>query len=95
MTTAPGHRGWTWPSTSGRWKGSHDRLRKWAADGTGEKVFTALLAQADVEGDLDRVAAVDSTVIRAHQHAVGARHKGHRQASRTTMPSDAPAPAAD
>jgi transposase len=28
-------------------KGVHDRLRKWAADGTWEKVFTALLVQAD------------------------------------------------
>ncbi|MFF4392810.1 hypothetical protein ACFY0G_39705 [Streptomyces sp. NPDC001552] len=41
-------------------KGAHNRLRKWAADGTWERVFTALLAQADAEGDLDWVVAVDS-----------------------------------
>lgn len=35
--------------------------RKWAADGTWEKVFTALLAQADAEGGFDWVVAVDST----------------------------------
>ncbi|HEY9372695.1 MAG TPA: IS5 family transposase [Streptomyces sp.] len=41
------------PERFGSWKGAHNRLRKWAADGTWEKVFTALLAQADAEGDLD------------------------------------------
>ncbi|MFD5513400.1 hypothetical protein ACFWIB_37470 [Streptomyces sp. NPDC127051] len=50
--------------------------------------FTALLAQADIEGDLDWVVAVDSTIVRAHQHAAGARQKGPRPASPTTMPSD-------
>lgn len=79
------------PEHFGSWKGAHNRLRKWAADGTWEKVFTALLAQADAEGDLDWIVAVDSTIVRAHQHAAGARQKGPRPASRTTMPSDGPA----
>lgn len=51
----------------GPWKGAHNRLRMWAADGTWEKVFTALLAQADAEGDLDWVLAVDSTIVRARR----------------------------
>ncbi|GAA1500530.1 IS5 family transposase [Streptomyces bangladeshensis] len=79
------------PEHFGSWKGVHNRLRKWAADGTWEKVFTALLAQADAEGDLDWVVAVDSTIVRAHQHAAGARQKGPRPASRQTMPSVDPA----
>lgn len=79
------------PEHFGSWKGAHNRLREWAADGTWERVFTALLAQADTEGDLDWVVAVDSTVVLAHQHAAGARQKGPRRASRLTMPSDAPA----
>lgn len=45
-----------------------------------------MLAQADAEGDLDWVVAVDSTIVRAHQHAAGARQKGPRPASRTTTP---------
>ncbi|WP_436843886.1 IS5 family transposase [Streptomyces sioyaensis] len=69
------------PEHFGSWKGAHNRLRKWAADGTWGKVFTALLAQADAEGDLDWVVAVDSTIVRAHQHAAGARQKGPRSAS--------------
>lgn len=31
------------PEHFGSWKGAHNRLRKWAADGTWAKVFTALL----------------------------------------------------
>ncbi|MFJ3842313.1 hypothetical protein ACIPY6_43505 [Streptomyces sp. NPDC090054] len=34
-----------------------------------------LLAQADAEGDLDWVVAVDSTIVRARQHAAGARQE--------------------
>ncbi|MFC9398232.1 IS5 family transposase [Streptomyces sp. NPDC057027] len=70
------------------WKGAHNRLRKWAVGGTWERVFTALLAQADAEGDLDWIASVDSTIVRAHQHAAGARQKGPRPTSRSIMPSD-------
>jgi hypothetical protein len=54
-------------------------------------VFTALVAQADAEGDLDWIVSVDSTIVRAHQHAAGARQKGPRPASRSIMPSDGPA----
>lgn len=82
------------PEHFGSWKGAHNRLPKWAtADGTWEKVFTTLLAHADAEGDLDWVVAVDSTIVRAHQHAAEARQKGARLASQTIMPSDAPAAA--
>nr|BEK62812.1 IS5 family transposase [Kitasatospora purpeofusca]BEK71214.1 IS5 family transposase [Kitasatospora purpeofusca] len=81
------------PEHFGSWKGTHNRLRRWAADGTWEKVFTTLLARADAEGDLDWVVALDSTIVRAHQYAAGARPKGPRPASRTIMPSDGPAAA--
>ncbi|WP_371917118.1 IS5 family transposase [Streptomyces sp. IMTB 2501] len=64
------------PAEYGSRKGVHTRLRNWAIDGTWEQVFTALLAQADAEGDLVWVVAVDSTVVRAHQNAAGARKRG-------------------
>ncbi|MFJ5919099.1 IS5 family transposase [Streptomyces ardesiacus] len=64
------------PEEFGSWKGAHNRLRMWALDGTWQRIFTALLAQADTAGDLDWVVAVDSTIVRAHQHAAGARQKG-------------------
>lgn len=78
------------PEHFGSWKGAHNRLRKWAADGTWEKVFTALLAQADAEGDLDWIVAVDSTIVRAHQHAAGARQKGPRRRAGRPCPRSLP-----
>ncbi|WP_420543113.1 IS5 family transposase [Streptomyces niveus] len=74
------------PEHFGSWKGAHNRLRKWAAGGTWEKVFTVLLAQADAEGDLDWIVAVDSTIVRAHQHAAGARQKGPRRRAGPSCP---------
>ncbi|WP_199819205.1 IS5 family transposase [Streptomyces sp. NRRL S-378] len=64
------------PGEFGSWKGAYSRLRNWAIDGTWERVFTTLLAQADADEDLSWVVSVDSTVVRAHQHAAGARKKG-------------------
>ncbi|MGV9315865.1 transposase [Streptomyces sp. NPDC003691] len=41
------------PERFGSWKGAYSRLRTWAIDGTGDRVFAALLARADAEGDLE------------------------------------------
>ncbi|MFJ9884712.1 IS5 family transposase [Streptomyces sp. NPDC091287] len=71
------------PTEFGSWKGAYSRLRNWAIDGTWERVFTTLLAQADADEGLSWVVSVDSTVVRAHQHAAGARKKG--------LPADEPA----
>nr|WP_237773161.1 IS5 family transposase [Streptomyces luteocolor] len=64
------------PEKFGNWRGVYNRLRMWAVDGTWERVFTALVAQADADEDLNWAVAVDSTIVRAHQHAAGARKKG-------------------
>ncbi|MGW0222403.1 transposase [Streptomyces tendae] len=40
------------PERYGDWRGVYNRLRMWAVDGTWERVFTALVAQADVDEDL-------------------------------------------
>ncbi|GAA2638765.1 IS5 family transposase [Streptomyces axinellae] len=79
------------PEKYGNWRGVYNRLRMWAVDGTWERVFTALVAQADAEEDLHWAVSVDSTIVRAHQHAAGARQKGLRPASRTIMPLGGPA----
>lgn len=75
------------PEKYGNWRGVYNRLRMWSVDGTWERVFTVLLAQADVDEELSWVVSVDSTIVIAHQHAAGARKRGTRPASRTTMPS--------
>ncbi|MFD8595655.1 IS5 family transposase [Kitasatospora sp. NPDC059646] len=52
------------------------RFRRWARDGTWERILTELQAQADAVGDIDWLVGVDSTTVRARQHAAGARKKG-------------------
>jgi transposase len=62
------------PEELGSWKGAYTRLRRWSIDGTWQRLFTAVQADIDAAGELDwLLAAVDSTVVRAHQHAAGLR----------------------
>ncbi|MFB6889700.1 IS5 family transposase [Kitasatospora sp. NPDC056327] len=61
------------PEELGSFKTAHKRLLRWAADGTWARVFAAVLAAADADGDIGWAVSVDSTVCRAHQHAAGAR----------------------
>jgi len=53
----------------GPWQTVWKRHRRFAGDGTWDKVLGALLAQADAAGDLDWTVSADSTINRAHQHA--------------------------
>jgi transposase len=63
------------PREFGPWQTVWKRHRRYAADGTGDRVLTALLALADTTGDLDWVASIDSTIVRVHQHGAGARRE--------------------
>ena len=68
------------PERYGPWKTAHERLRKWTADGTWERILAEVVVKDDSIGSLDEAVAVvvsiDSTHVRAHQHAAGARKKG-------------------
>jgi transposase len=47
---------------------------RWRQDGVWNRIFAELHAQAEADGTLDwTLHFVDSTVIRAHQHAAGAQ----------------------
>lgn len=59
------------PERFGDWKNVHKRHSRWAASGVWENLFKALAVDADNE-----YAMIDSTIVRAHQHAAGARKKG-------------------
>src|SRR3954452_13210046 len=61
------------PAEFGRWDAVYNRFRRWVASGSLQALFELLTADPQFEG-LRRV-FVDSTVIRAHQHAAGARRK--------------------
>lgn len=57
----------------GPWQTVWKRHRRFAQDGTWDKILTALQSQADAAGDLDWRVSVDSTINRAHQHATNTR----------------------
>ena len=63
------------PVSYGNWKTVYSRHRRWSGDGTWEGILEELRAGCDGEQSGEWVVGVDSTVVRAHQHAAGARHE--------------------
>src|SRR4051794_39408469 len=65
------------PSCYGNWKTVYNRHRRWSAEGTWGQILDELRRGCDqtAQGAADPRWAVgtDSTVLRAHQHAAGAR----------------------
>jgi transposase len=61
------------PERFGPWKTVYERHRLWSADGTWEYLLQQIQAAADVDGEVDWDISVDSTIVRAHHHAAGAR----------------------
>lgn len=61
------------PERFGPWKTVYERHRLWSADGTWERLLQKVQAAADTAGEIDWDISVDSTIVRAHQHAAGAR----------------------
>ncbi|MEU3847549.1 IS5 family transposase [Micrococcus terreus] len=53
----------------GPWQTVWKRHRRYAADGTWNRVLTQVLAEADAAGMIDWAVSVDATIARAHQHA--------------------------
>lgn len=64
------------PSEFGRWDAVYNRFRRWIHSGALQRLFEALTADPQF-GDVRRV-FIDSTIVRAHQHAAGARRKKKR-----------------
>src|ERR1051325_3512769 len=62
------------PARYGPWQTCYDRLVRWRRRGVWKRVLQTVQGQADAQGKLDwGLAPVDTTVVRAHQHAAGAR----------------------
>lgn len=62
------------PERYGPWQTVASRFYRWQKTGVWQQVLAALQVDADSKGGLDwRVHYVDSTVIRAHQHAAGVK----------------------
>jgi len=65
----------------------HDRLTRWTRRGVWSQILEALLAEADARGELEWARVyVDSTTVRAHQHAAGARRKGAKKGALRRLP---------
>ena len=53
------------------------RFYRWRASGVWDRILSALQAEADARGEVDwDLHFVDASIIRAHQHAAGARRDG-------------------
>lgn len=67
------------PAVYAPWQTLYWLFRRWQRDGTWQAVLTALQAYADAAGRVRWDVSVDSTSVRAHQHAAGARRAGGSQ----------------
>jgi len=79
------------PVEFGAWQTVWERHFRWSQDGTYQRIFDGVhlagLLQQSVDPDLEQLLSVDSTVVRAHQHAAGAR--------KSSIGAPGPAPAQD
>jgi len=92
------------PERYGPWKTVYTRFWRWSRDGTLTMLVTRVRVVAEAIDEWDREVSVDSSIVRAHQHAAGARrtstsHTGGRTdraagtANQVIMPSAVPAAA--
>ncbi len=56
------------PEAYGKWSTVHKRFIRWSEKGIWQMIFNTLAVDADTEWLM-----IDSTIIRAHQHASGAK----------------------
>jgi transposase len=61
------------PERYGPWQTCYDRLVRWRRDGIWDRLLEHVQTKSDAVGDVEWVVSVDSSVVRAHQHAAGAR----------------------
>jgi transposase len=61
------------PACYGNWKTVYNRHLRWSTDGTWTEILTELRRGCDADDGEEWTVSVDSSVVRAHQHAAGAR----------------------
>lgn len=72
------------PERYGPWKTIYERFRHWSADGTWDRLLAHVQQHSDAIGQVHwTIACLDSTTVRAHQHAAGARKGGPGKAKRS------------
>ncbi|NEA82614.1 IS5 family transposase [Actinospica acidiphila] len=64
------------PERYGPWQTVYTRFRRYAIDGVFTRALQQIQARADAAGDIDWLVQIDSTIVRAHQHAATGRKGG-------------------
>ncbi len=67
------------PDRYGPWRTVYARFVRWQQDGTWDRLLAHVQTKSDAVGDVSWEVSIDSSVVRAHQHAAGARKKGARR----------------
>ena len=71
------------PSRYGPWQTCYDRFVRWRRDGTWDRLLAHVQTKSDAVGEVEWEVSVDDTVVRAHQHAAGARTRpSHKELKR-------------
>jgi transposase len=63
------------PDRYGPWQTCYDRLVRWRRDGSWDRLLQHVQTKSDAIGEVVWEVSVDSTTVRAHQHAAGARKR--------------------
>jgi transposase len=63
------------PERYGLWKTVYNRFWRWSRNGTLTDLVKHARVIAEAIDELDREVAIDSSIVRAHQHAAGARRQ--------------------
>jgi transposase len=80
------------PERYGAWQTVASRFYRWRHAGIWDRLFAVVPQQADAAGQLDwALHFVDGTIVRAHQHAAGAK-KGARTPKRSVAAKAGSAP---
>jgi len=67
------------PARYAPWQTCYDRFVRWRRDGTWDRLLARTQTKSDAVGEVEWLVSVDSTIVRAHQHAAGARRRPSKQ----------------
>ncbi|MFJ9240115.1 IS5 family transposase [Streptomyces anulatus] len=74
------------PERYGSWQTVYTRFRRYAIDGVFTRALRQIQTRADAAGYIDWLVQIDSTIVRAHQHAAATGRKGGSTGTRVGSP---------
>ena len=74
------------PERYGSWQTCYDRFSRWRRDGTWDRLLAHAQTKSDAVGEVVWEVSIDSTTVRAHQHAAGARKRPARAEAKGGRP---------